>query len=102
MVQGHPDNKERHLCHALADAYAEGVERAGHHVERIELGQMDIPFLTSQREQEHGAVPPAIAGAQALMKRRRTSRLRLPAVAGRNAGAAEGFPGADGAAGLCL
>lgn len=68
IVQGHPDNKERHLCHALADAYAPGAERAGHHVERIELSHMDVPFLTSQREQEHGAVPPAIAGAQALVK----------------------------------
>ena len=68
IVQGHPDGQERHLCHALADAYAVGAERAGHRVERIDLSKIDIPFLTSQREQEHGAVPPTIAEAQALVK----------------------------------
>ncbi|MFN7024347.1 MAG: NAD(P)H-dependent oxidoreductase [Pseudorhizobium sp.] len=67
IVQGHPDTAERHLCHALADAYASGAQGAGHHVERIELGQMDFPFLTSQHEQEKGVVPPAIAKAQALI-----------------------------------
>lgn len=68
IVQGHPDSSERHLCHALADAYASGAQAAGHHVERTELSQMDVPFLTSQREQEEGVVVPAIAAAQALIK----------------------------------
>ncbi|HEV7436077.1 MAG TPA: NAD(P)H-dependent oxidoreductase [Pseudorhizobium sp.] len=68
IVQGHPDGAERHFCHALADAYALGAQGAGHHVDRIELSQMDVPFLTSQREQEEGAVVPAIAAAQAVIK----------------------------------
>jgi hypothetical protein len=28
IIQGHPEAGERHLCHGLADAYAEGVQRA--------------------------------------------------------------------------
>jgi Putative NADPH-quinone reductase (modulator of drug activity B) len=68
IVQGHPDASEQHFCHALADAYATGAEAAGHHLARIELSRMDIPFLTSQKEQEEGVVLPAIAEAQALIR----------------------------------
>lgn len=64
IIQGHPDSSERHLCHALADAYAAGAGRAGHAVERIDLATMTIPFLHSQQEQEEGVVGPAIAQAQ--------------------------------------
>ncbi|MFN7102317.1 MAG: NAD(P)H-dependent oxidoreductase [Pseudorhizobium sp.] len=67
IIQGHPDQAEKHLCHALGDAYAAGAERAGHSVERLELSEMDIPFLTSQREQEEGVVEPAIAKAQTML-----------------------------------
>ncbi len=28
IIQAHPDGAERHLCHALADAYAEGRKTA--------------------------------------------------------------------------
>ena len=34
IVQGHPDPAGKHLCHALADAYADGAARAGHAVDR--------------------------------------------------------------------
>ena len=27
IIQGHPDPAGAHLCHALADAYAEGAQR---------------------------------------------------------------------------
>ena len=30
LIQGHPDATRAHLCHALADAYAEGAREAGH------------------------------------------------------------------------
>lgn len=68
IIQGHPDASERHLCHALGDAYATGAERAGHSVDRLDLARMEIPFLTSQQEQEEGAVAPALAQAQACIK----------------------------------
>ncbi len=64
IVQGHPDASMPHLCHALADAYAEGAARAGHAVRRIDVARVDFPLLRSQQDWEHGAVPPALAPAQ--------------------------------------
>ncbi|CDN53939.1 NAD(P)H dehydrogenase (Quinone) [Neorhizobium galegae bv. officinalis bv. officinalis str. HAMBI 1141] len=69
IIQGHPDASEPHLCHALADAYARGAEVGGHSVERIELARMGVPFLTSQKEQEHGTVSPPIVDAQVKIGR---------------------------------
>ncbi len=65
IIQGHPDANEAHLCHALADAYATGAAGAGHSVARLDLAAIDFPLLRSQKEQEGGAVPAAIAAAQA-------------------------------------
>lgn len=67
IIQGHPDGGERHFCHALADAYAEGAAGGGHAVQRLELSRLDFPLLRSQAEQEGGTVPEAIAGAQAMI-----------------------------------
>jgi putative NADPH-quinone reductase len=32
ILQGHPEPSARHLCHALAEAYAEGAQGAGHEI----------------------------------------------------------------------
>ena len=64
IIQGHPDITESHLCHALAGAYAEGAEHAGHTVRRITVGELDFPLLCSRRRWYEQA-PPAIADAQA-------------------------------------
>jgi putative NADPH-quinone reductase len=45
ILQGHPDGKGKHLCHAIADAYADGAKLAGARIRRIDLGGMDIPML---------------------------------------------------------
>jgi len=59
IVQGHPDPEQAHLCHALADAYAEGAEAAGHQVRRVEIAQLEFPLLRSQEDfMEHR--PPEI------------------------------------------
>ncbi len=63
IIQGHPDPAGGHLCHALADAYAEGAIKAGHGVTRIDIAQMDFPFLQDQGEFESGIVPPSLAAA---------------------------------------
>ncbi len=68
IIQGHPDASEPHLCHALANAYAAGAAKAGHSVARLELAAIEFPLLHSQREQEGGPVPAAIAAAQAEIK----------------------------------
>ena len=64
VVQGHPDAGARHLCHALADAYAEGALAAGHGVRGVEVAQLDFPILRSQAEWHDGSVPPALAPVQ--------------------------------------
>ena len=57
IVQGHPDPTERHLLHALADAYAEGAIAAGHEVRRIEVAKLEFPLLRTQVEFEIGSLP---------------------------------------------
>lgn len=69
LIQGHPDGSVRHLCHALADAYAAGAESAGHEVRRVHVASMDFPLLRSQAEWERGAISPAIKDAQLAISR---------------------------------
>jgi len=67
LIQGHPDTGHRHLGHALADAYAEGAIGAGHELKRIDVASLDFPLLRSAEDWEHGALPPALADAQAAI-----------------------------------
>jgi putative NADPH-quinone reductase len=64
LIQGHPDASAPHLCHALAQAYADGARGAGHDVRRVEVARLDFPLLRSQHEWEHGPLPPALQSAQ--------------------------------------
>lgn len=64
LIQGHPDASAPHFCHALANAYAEGAEAAGHSVRRVEVAELDFPLLRSQLEWEKGALPPSLQPAQ--------------------------------------
>lgn len=64
IIQGHPDAKGGHLCHALAQAYAEGASAGGHELRRIDLAQLDFPLLRSATEWEQGALPPSLLPAQ--------------------------------------
>lgn len=68
LIQGHPDPAGGHLCHALADAYAEGAREAGHELRRLDVAQLDFPLLRSQHEWLHGALPPALAPAQEAIR----------------------------------
>ena len=52
IIQGHPDPAGGTLCHALADAYAEGAHEGGHQVSRIEIAGLDFPFLRSLADSE--------------------------------------------------
>jgi putative NADPH-quinone reductase len=65
IIQGHPDSAGKHLCHALADAYAQGAEEAGHTVARIEVATLDFPWLRTKEAFESEAVPAALLPAQA-------------------------------------
>ncbi len=64
VIQGHPDPDGRHFCHALADAYAQGAEAAGHSVRRIDVGRLDFPLLRNREEWTGGTPPEAIRQCQ--------------------------------------
>ena len=64
IIQGHPDASEPHFCHALAQAYAEGAEAAGHSVLTVDVATIDFPLLRSQREWDKGQLPASLKPAQ--------------------------------------
>lgn len=64
VVQGHPDGGHAHLCHALAAAYVEGAREAGHEVRTVDVAALEFPLLRSQREWQHGKLPPGLVEAQ--------------------------------------
>jgi putative NADPH-quinone reductase len=64
LIQGHPDCSERHLCHALEDAYLNGARKAGHEVRQINVAKLDFPLLRSQREWDSGMLPPSLGASQ--------------------------------------
>jgi len=64
LILGHPDGSRRHLCHALADAFAAGARQAGHEVRTVDVAKLDFPLLRTREAWEEGAVPAALAPAQ--------------------------------------
>ena len=62
IIDGHPDPGDS-FCHALARAYRDGAEAAGHAVRVLEVARIDVPFLRS-REEWQGEAPPAIRACQ--------------------------------------
>jgi len=68
IIQGHPDTDPRHLCHALADAYAAGAAEAGHEVRRIDVAWLHFPWIRNKDEFDSGKVPAAIREAQASIR----------------------------------
>jgi putative NADPH-quinone reductase len=69
IVQGHPDCAHQHLCHALAQAYADGAGAAGHTVETVEPARLDFPLLRSPLDWQEGTLPPQLAQAQDAIRR---------------------------------
>jgi len=67
IIDGHPDPADGRLCHALAAAYADGARAAGHDASVLRLAGMEIPFLKSQQEFQHGKVPDSLAAAAAAL-----------------------------------
>jgi len=64
IIDGHPDRSEARLCHALAQAYAEGARSAGHNVQKFEIAGIDFPFLRSKEQFDQGALPESLQPAQ--------------------------------------
>ncbi len=65
LIDGHPDPAGAHLCQALADAYAQGAQQAGHELRRVRVAQLDFPLLRSQQAWQNEPVPAALEQAQA-------------------------------------
>jgi putative NADPH-quinone reductase len=68
VLNGHPDPESKGLCHAIAEAYADGAREAGHSVTRLDVARLDFGFLRSQAAFEHAAPPADIARAQDAVK----------------------------------
>lgn len=64
IIDGHPDASEGRLCHALADAYANGAREGGHETRRIDIARLDFPVLRTREEFETGGAPPDVEVAQ--------------------------------------
>lgn len=64
LIQAHPDADGGHLCHALAQAYADGAREAGHEVRVIDVARLDFPLLRSQKDWLDGEVPASLRPAQ--------------------------------------
>lgn len=61
VINGHPDPTEVHFCHALADDYLAGAAEGGHEHRRLDLAQVDVPYLRSRREWESTPLPATLA-----------------------------------------
>lgn len=64
LIQAHPDHTTPHLCHALADAYAEGARQAGHELRVLDVAALDFPLLRRPSDWLEGEVPAGLRGAQ--------------------------------------
>jgi len=64
IIQGHPDPKRGHYCHALAEAYSSAAREAGHELRHIEVSQLSFPLLKSQKDWMGAEAPPGLKGAQ--------------------------------------
>jgi putative NADPH-quinone reductase len=68
LIQGHPDGGAAHYGHALAQAYQEGARRAGHEVRTISVASLEFPLIRSPLEFTRDPPPPAIRGAQEIIR----------------------------------
>jgi len=65
IIQGHPDSSgDRHLCHALAQAYADGATANGHEVRTVDVAHLDFPLLRTKRAWDSEPVPEGLKEAQ--------------------------------------
>lgn len=63
ILQGHPHATGKHLCHAIAEAYAKGAREAGADVGFVDIGNLDVPILRNP-EDFISAPPSQILAAQ--------------------------------------
>jgi len=64
ILQGHPDRQGGHLCHALAQHYAQGATSADHELRTIDVATLEFPLLRTRQEWETGELPTTLVDAQ--------------------------------------
>jgi putative NADPH-quinone reductase len=57
LLQGHPDARGGHFCHALAQAYRDGAIGAGHELRTVDVGALDFPLVRDPAAWQSGALP---------------------------------------------
>ncbi|SET23263.1 Putative NADPH-quinone reductase (modulator of drug activity B) [Nitrosomonas marina] len=68
VIQGHPDSKNHHFCHALADSYIKGARNSAFEVRLIDVASMDFPLLRSKDDFEHDTSVESIRQAQEAIR----------------------------------
>jgi putative NADPH-quinone reductase len=65
IIQGHPDSSDDpHLCHALAQAYADAAKANSHEVRTVDVAHLDFPLLRTKRAWDSEPVPEGLKEAQ--------------------------------------
>jgi len=64
IIQGHPDREAVHFGHALAQAYSQSAQEAGHEVRHISVAALDFPLLRSKEERDRQPCPVSLRPAQ--------------------------------------
>ena len=64
IIDGHPDSNQARYVHALAHAYQQGAESAGHEVRTIAVGALEFPLLRTSEEFRSQAPPDVIRECQ--------------------------------------
>lgn len=64
ILQANPDPSPERFGRALAAAYREGAEAAGHEVRTVDLALLEIPPLRSKADHDSGPAPASLAEAQ--------------------------------------
>lgn len=67
VICGHPDPAGGHFCNALADAYSDAARAAGHVTTAIDIGSLDLPWVTDRAGWEARPTLPQIVLAQAAI-----------------------------------
>jgi len=50
LIQGHPEDNPKTLCHGLARSYLDGARAGGHKVRKLNVAALDVPYLASSAD----------------------------------------------------
>lgn len=67
IIDGHPDPAPERFIHALAAAYHEGAQQAGHEVRTIRVAELEFPLLRTREDYERGEAPQEVRFCQAAI-----------------------------------